>query len=176
MNGKIDSRQTALAGVSGETVVAKISGATVIAKISGETLLAKISGETVSTKISGETVIGKVSGETLIARVSGETITAKVSGETVSVGPGPSISALMRQVSSSSGGVVLHSGAILSVTVKNLAGQADMYIGGANTRPYSGSGFCLYSGEGVTMDVDGLDDVYVFACTSGQRVSWIALD
>jgi len=197
---------TVIAKISGDTVLAKVSGesltqasgAWVIARASGETVRALISGDTVIAKVSGETLISKISGETLLAKVSGETLTqasgayvkatvaavTPPSGETdgypgwvgVHPGPGPSVSGAMRQANNLSGGVVLHSGSILSVLVKNMPGNADMYIGGAAARPYSGAGFCLASGEGFVIDVDTLDEIYVFACTSGQYVTWLALD
>ena len=155
------------------TVIANISGGTIIAKVSGETIKAKISGETVALR-SGGVVVANISGETVTAKISGETVSTKISGEvTKSQVPGSLKTWLLRQAPALSGGVVLHSGATVSVTVKNLRAQGDIYLGGSTNRPYSGFGFVLYSGEGLSIDVDDFSDVYVFASHSGDKVSFI---
>jgi hypothetical protein len=152
---------------------AAISGDTVIAKVSGEVIA--ISGETVIAKISGETVVAEVSGQAI--RVSGETIIAKVSGEVVDIKVPTEIkTGSTRTLSDASGGEVLHSGAVVSVTVKALsANSGDIYVGGENNRPYSGFGFLLEAGEAINVDVSDFSDVYLVATVSGDKVTFLGI-
>ena len=161
--------------VSGQ-VIAKISGEVV--KVSGETVslpatqVVKVSGEVV--KISGETVIGKTSGETHISKISGEVV--KVSGEAVGiVAP-----MLIRQgyspigaIPPLSGSTYLSSGVVLYVKVRNLPGNNNMWLGGSTVN--SGDGSLLQGGEVDEFDIDNLNDVYLYASTSGQLVSWMGI-
>jgi len=180
--------------VSGEVV--KISGEIIIAKISGEKVfpitlsgdyigisglvLTSVSGNIITGKVSGEAV--KVSGETIIAKVSGETIIAKtsVSGQTVKVSGEAMVSiapSLLRHgfttIGSISGGNQLSSGVVVTVKVKNISGNAVMYIGGGAV-VNSGVGFMLEAGETDTMDINNLNAIYLYAVTSGQRINWRA--
>lgn len=166
--------------VSGQPI--RISGETVIAKVSGETLqLASgtgpisVSGQPI--RISGETVIAKVSGETVIAKVSGETVVAKVSGEVVDIKVPTTVKTdTIKVITSASGGQVLHSGSVVSVTIKALsANSGDIYVGGATNRPYSGFGFCLEHGEAINLDASNFDNVYLCATVSGDRVTFLGI-
>jgi hypothetical protein len=156
-------------------VIAKISGETVIAKVSGEAV--KISGETVVSKVSGETIIAKVSGETVVAKVSGETVIAKVSGEVVDIKVPTEVKTnSLKVVTGASGGQVLHSGAVVSVTIKAVsANSGDIYVGGATNRPYSGFGFQLEKGEAINLDVSDFGDVYLCATVSGDRATFLGI-
>jgi len=196
------SGETVIAKVSGETVttsiasgsIVTVSGNVVTAKVSGETVIAKVSGETVTTsiasgsivtvsgnvviaKVSGETVIAKVSGETVIGKVSGETVVAKVSGEVVDIKVPTTVKTdSLKVITGASGGQVLHSGAVVSVTVKAVsANSGDLYVGGATNRPYSGFGFQLEKGEAINLDASDFDDVYLFAVVSGDRCTFLGI-
>lgn len=73
----------------------------------------------------------------------------------------------------SSGGTALSSGDCYVVTVRNMSGNNDMYVGDSGMRPFSGFGFVLCGGDGVTMSITNTNLVYVYATTSGQFVKWI---
>ena len=134
-----------------------------------------ISGQVV--KVSGETLIAKVSGETVIGKVSGETVVAKVSGEVVDIKvPTVVKTNSIKVITSASGGQVLHSGSVVSVTIKALsANSGDIYVGGATNLPYSGLGFCLEKGEAINLDVSDFGDVYLCATVSGDRVTFLGI-
>lgn len=157
--------------VSGQPI--KISGETVIAKVSGETL--KLASGTGPISVSGQPI--RISGETVIAKVSGETVIAKVSGEVVDIKvPTEVKTAELRVVTGDSGGAVLHSGAVVSVTIKALAANSgDIYVGGATNRPYSGFGFCLEKGEAINLDASDFNNVYLCATVSGDRVTFLGI-
>lgn len=81
------------------------------------------------------------------------------------------------QVNELSGGAFLGSGAVFSVLVRNLSGNAPIWIGGTSgtNMPVSGRGLILYGGEPpVEIKVNSVDDIRV-AGTSGQLVSWVGL-
>ena len=177
-----------LTSVSGNIITGKVSGEAV--KVSGETIIAKVSGETIIAKTSGEVV--KISGEAIklygynqqsgdwralavdisgFVNISGQTV--KVSGEAmVSIAP-----SLLRHgfttIGSISGGNQLSSGVVVTVKVKNISGNAVMYIGGGAV-VNSGVGFMLEAGETDTMDINNLNAIYLYAVTSGQRINWRA--
>lgn len=62
---------------------------------------------------------------------------------------------------------------VFQVTVRNLSGNNTVYLGGSGARPYSGFGFPLYGGDGLTQQITDASLVYVFAATSGQFLQWI---
>ena len=68
------------------------------------------------------------------------------------------------------------SGPIHTIIVKNIAGNDSVYIGEVNCKPYSGYGFLLAEKEAINLDYCDVCDVYVFAQTSGQYVTWIGTD
>lgn len=100
-------------------------------------------------------------------------IISKISGEVV-YSRGPSLLAGYVSIGSISGGVQISSGPIIHVSVKNLSGNTIAWAGGAGVN--SGAGFILFGGE-ITPEirVDNLNDIYAFAQTSGQIVSYIAV-
>jgi hypothetical protein len=61
------------------------------------------------------------------------------------------------------------------VIVKNLSGNADMYVGGSGFRPYSGYGFNLAGGEAVALDISDFNLIYLCSTTSGQKVTFIGV-
>lgn len=76
-------------------------------------------------------------------------------------------------VSANSGGMVLARGEITGVVLKALVrNSGDIYIGGPDTRPYSGYGYCLEPGEGFRVDISRLEGICVVACVSGDAVTW----
>ena len=61
---------------------------------------------------------------------------------------------------------------ILSVTVKALLGNVgDVYVGGSTVS--SSTGFILGQGDGVSLDVDNLTDVYIDAANTADKVCYI---
>lgn len=76
-------------------------------------------------------------------------------------------------IPSLSGGVVLSSGKVGNAVIRNMSGNADMYVGGSGSRPFSGFGFNLHGGDGLTLRIGNFNQIYVFAATSGQLVSYI---
>jgi hypothetical protein len=178
------SGETVIAKVSGETVttsiasgsIVTVSGNVVIAKVSGETVIAKVSGETVTTSIASGSIV-TVSGNVVIAKVSGETLIAKVSGEVVDIKVPTTVKTdSLKVITGASGGQVLHSGAVVSVTIKAVsANSGDLYVGGATNRPYSGFGFQLEKGEAVNLDASDFADVYLCATVSGDRVTFLGI-
>jgi len=174
------------AKISGETVIisgqpVSISGQPVdlvaenvavssgkIAVLSGEIHI--LSGEVIS-KISGEVVRAEQYG-TWISKISGETVI--ISGQDINIIPATQVkTGPIRILNSDSGGIVLHSGSVKSLTVKALStNSGDIYIGGVNDRPYSGYGFLLAAGEGKSYDIDNFSKIYLMAVISGDRVTF----
>ena len=173
------SGQTVIAKISGETIVAKISGETVtvggsvVAKISGETVIAKVSGETLDVNIasSGIMVPVDIQGAAIDVPVTGGPIIAKVSGETVDIVTPTTIQQGYKIVAAAA--TQLGSGVIKTVTIRNLSGNDVMWVGGSTVN--SGSGYILFANEGISIDIDNLNKVYLYANTSGQYVAWIAV-
>lgn len=98
---------------------------------------------------------------------------SKVSGNVI-FSRGPSLLNGYVTVGSISGGVQLSSGPVVHTTVKNLSGNAIIWVGGAGL--LSGQGYILYGGEQTPeIRVDNLNDIYTFAMTSGQIVSYISV-
>jgi len=105
--------------------------------------------------------------------ISGDTVRALVSGDVVDVlAPTVLKTGLTRSITAASGGEVLHSGATRSIIVK---AQGIMYMGGSGSRPYSGYGLEVLSGEAVVVDANNFDAVYLFAPTSGQKVTFLGI-
>lgn len=77
----------------------------------------------------------------------------------------------------SSGGSQLGSGSVFSVSIINISGNAPVWVGGnaSGVSPYSGFGMILYPGAAIDLKVDRVDDVAIFAETSGQKVSWLGV-
>lgn len=78
----------------------------------------------------------------------------------------------------SSGGTQLlapagESTSAISVVIRNNSGNAPMYIGSSDTPPFSGTGFLLGGGDGLTLNVNTINVCRVVATTSGQRLSYI---
>ena len=162
--------------ISGDYVQLQ-SGTIVISQISGQTLQLQ-SGTTVQLPV---TQVVKISGE-FVEIVSGQTIqlpstqVVKISGETVYVTPptGGKIGGL-HQVTDNSGGTILTSGAVTSMTVKAKAGNAgEIYVGFsvAEHMPYSGFGFQLDGGDGWSLDIDDMGKMRVFGSVSGDFVTY----
>lgn len=142
---------------------------------------------TVTANVSGQPVV--VSGQPVT--VSGNVV--KISGETVAT----QIPTLGRtrgivQVSSNSGGDLLASGDVKSVTVRmgqkasggtndasgfvlvgyDIAGERPFV--GANPHEYnSGYGFILFPGDGYTVEINNMNKIRVVSKLSGEYVSYI---
>lgn len=76
-------------------------------------------------------------------------------------------------IPSISGGVLLFSGDTNMVVIRNNPGNNFMYLGSTTERPYSGFGFKLAGGDGVSLPVNNFNIIAVFAATSGQYVSFV---
>jgi hypothetical protein len=81
--------------------------------------------------------------------------------------------AIQSGIPSLSGGVALQSGDLYVLTLRNLSGNAEMYVGGSGAYPYSGVGFPIGGGDAVTLSVSNANLVSVFAVLSVQRIGWI---
>ncbi len=80
-----------------------------------------------------------------------------------------------------SGGISLCSGTFCSgpihtIIIKNIADNADMYIGEVNCKPYSGYGFLLAATEAINLDYCNICNIHAYACLSGEFITWIATD
>lgn len=85
--------------------------------------------------------------------------------------------------SNNSGGDLLQSGDCRTVTIRFLtkgsggvAQSGEVYVGfdASPERPFSGHGFVLTPGDGITLNVTGMHMIRIFATNSGERVSYIA--
>lgn len=134
----------------------------IVPNISGQAV--SVSGNTVITSISGNAV--SISGN--ILNISGVTPNAATQ-----IRIGLSGTAVQSGIPNTSGGTALQSGDLYVITVRNVSGNNDMYVGGSGARPFSGFGFVLCGGDAVTMSITNANLVYVFATTSGQFIKWI---
>jgi len=83
---------------------------------------------------------------------------------------------LIRTLTATSGGEVLHSGPVLALEVMALDTNAcDIYLGGINDRPYSGFGYPLQAGATKNMTINDFDAVYLFPACSGDQVGFIGI-
>lgn len=197
MSGQVEIFSGSPVGVSGETVIGKVSGETVVSETSGKLFVGRYyptpptvgSGAVTAimtdsegkpiVRVSGEAV--KVSGEvvslpvTQVVKVSGEAV--KISGEVVDIAVPTTIKThSVRTISDLSGGNPLHSGAVVSVTVKALSDNSgDLYLGGATALPYSGFGFLLEPGEAINVDVNDFGAIYVCAVVSGDKTTFLGI-
>ena len=160
-----------------------------------------VSGSHVSVSGSVMTLSGSItniSGN--VVRVSGETVSvsgvvAITGGVSVNVSGGVSISGNKVVVSGEpvrlvtptairtraelacvalSGGTQLLSGDVRKATVLN-AGSAGtvMYIGSVTDPPFSGFGFRLVAGNGLTIETNNFNNIRSFGATSGIMISYI---
>lgn len=182
--------------ISGQTVVASvttnISGQVVYlvsgnnaVQISGQTVVASvttnISGQVVYLASGQNSIIGSVSGN--MVSISGQPVT--VSGDIIQ----PQIPTQIRTedsllITGASGGIALLSGEVLRLTVRNIGVSGTvMFVGSSGDPPwvasgqsypaFSGKGFWLRDGDGVTIHTTNMALVKVVAHTSGQRVSYL---
>lgn len=148
------------------------------------TQIVKISGETVEI-VSGQTIqlpatqVVKVSGEWVEAHIlSGEvtlpsTQVVKTSGE-AGYTPTDGFTAGMVIIGAISGGVALASGEVQSLAVNTPSNNSgDIYMGFTSYRPYSGYGFLLEPGAGVTVDITNPAATFYFSEMSGDLVSYM---
>jgi len=77
------------------------------------------------------------------------------------------------QIPSIAGGAAISSGIVIQTVVKNLSGNNTMWIGPSGVN--SGIGYILLAGE-TTPDLktNNLANVFAYAFTSGQNLSYIA--
>ena len=78
---------------------------------------------------------------------------------------------------SASGGSILGSGSVFSISVVNISGNNPVWVGAnaSGYQPASGNGLILYGGAAVDIRVDRVEDVMICAETSGQMVSWLGV-
>jgi len=71
---------------------------------------------------------------------------------------------------------VLARGDVTGVIVKALVrNSGDIYVGGPDTRPYSGYGYCLEPGESFHVDISKLEGIYVVSLVSGDCVTYASV-
>ena len=136
---------------------------------SGDIVVAEISGAQV--QISGQAVVAKTSGE--VIKVSGEVV--KISGEVVqNQVPTDGRSRPLLVINNVSGGTILASGDINAMTLVNLSGNDNVFVGfaSADEMPRSGVGILVPGGAAVNLGIDNFNKVRVFAQTSGEVVSY----
>jgi hypothetical protein len=83
----------------------------------------------------------------------------------------------LTQVNEFSGGGFLGSGAVFSILISNISGNAPIWIGGTSgtSVPTSGRGLILYGSDPpVEIRVNSVEDIKVTG-VSGQLVSWVGL-
>ena len=131
--------------------------------ISGQALFVQMSG--VNAWMSGLYVNTGVAS----ASVSGNVV--QISGQCVDSATPSSLNANYVMIGSQSGGVVLSSGNIISVRVRNIPGNNNMFIGPPGVN--SGTGYLVLGGESTDIDIGNLGAVYMVAVTSGQLVSYL---
>lgn len=162
--------------LSGQRIIAQVSGCVV--QISGQ--FVRISGDFV--RVWGRDTEGatfralrvNTLGEQYVT-LSGEAV--KISGEAVDIIPPTTIRVRdMLIPSSASGGTVLESGEVRSVTLTAISG--DHWVGGVDDEaPYSGHGFLLARGNAITYGIDNFNRIRVMAdTTSGRWVSYTGVD
>ena len=170
VSGEVRLPSSQVVKISGETVSLP---ATQVVKVSGEAIIAKTSGEIVSlpatqkVKMSGEKVYtNTLSGDYVV--VSGQVI-AEISGETVDIKTPTSVFTGPKQIIGAiSGGIVLVSGDVVSVSLKASGkNSGDVYLGGTSLMPYSGYGFCLEPSEAINLDIDNPNRIRAFSTVSG---------
>ena len=196
LSGEVTLPSTQAVKISGESVV--LESGTVVVLESGTNVfiqsgiwtmgiaLADISGEWTETHIlSGEvtlpsTQVVKISGE-FVEIVSGQTVqlpatqVVKTSGE-AGYTPSGGFTAATTTVGAISGGVQLLSGAIISLVIAAPSNNSgDLYMGYTDYRPYSGYGFLLEPGVGVSVDIDNPNAAFFFAEVSGDEVSYMGV-
>ena len=103
-----------------------------------------------------------------------------ISGETIEVVPLTAVkTGTILLLDDLSGGLVLHSGAVKTVILKAKSTNSGIvYVGGSGVeRPYTGYGFELEAGDGINLDVNNFDAVYVMSTISGYAtVSYIGVN
>ena len=120
----------------------------------------------VLTSMSGNVI--NISGQSI--NISGNIV--QISGQVVNTGP--SLIAGYTAVGSISGGTQLSSGPIIQSTVKNISGNSTMWVGPSGIN--SGMGYILLVNDTTPeLRVNNLNNIFVFAETSGQYVSFIAV-
>jgi len=79
--------------------------------------------------------------------------------------------------SASSGGSILGSGSVFSISLINISGNNPVWVGAnaSGYQPVSGNGMILYGGAAIDIRVDRVEDVMICAETSGQMVSWLGV-
>jgi hypothetical protein len=166
VSGSIGLNAGTIVTTSGD--VARISGNVV--RISGETIA--VSG---SVALNAGTIV-TISGN--VVNVSGAV--ANISGNVVTPRSATSVrSRALLPISNGSGGTVLLSGDVISATLRNIEVSGNpMYVGGIGTEaPFSGKGFFLQGGDGITLNVNNFNQVQVFnaTATSGKLLSYIGV-
>ena len=108
---------------------------------------------------------------------SGLVTTESTSGTGVIIHtPSGGFTAATTTVGTISGGVQLLSGAIISLVIAAPSNNSgDLYMGYTDYRPYSGYGFLLEPGVGVSVDIDNPNVAFFFAEVSGDEVSYMGV-
>ena len=76
------------------------------------------------------------------------------------------------RITSESGGTEFPTMAVGQMIIRSESGNNIMFVGGiVDDSPYSGRGLDLWGGESITLNVQNMNQVRVFAATSGQMIS-----
>lgn len=76
------------------------------------------------------------------------------------------------RVTSESGGIEFPTIAVGKMIIRSESGNNIMFVGGVtDDSPYSGRGMDLWGGESITLPVQNMNQIRVFAATSGQMIS-----
>ena len=126
---------------------------------------AKINRLRVNKSGQGALVVASSGVDYVISKISGETVELSVPS-TMRVG-------LIQRVTGNSGGQVLYSGTVKSVSIKALNG--DIYLGDTTSRPYSGFGSLIENNDGVSFDWNDLGTLCVVASVSGSTITFMGV-
>ena len=78
------------------------------------------------------------------------------------------------RITSLSGGTQFPTVSVGKLTIRSESGNNIMFIGGiVDDSPYSGRGLDLWGGESITLPVQNMNQIRVFAATSGQMISML---
>lgn len=76
------------------------------------------------------------------------------------------------RITSESGGTEFPTVAVGKMIIRSESGNNIMFVGGVtDDSPYSGRGMDLWGGESITLPVQNMNQIRVFAATSGQMIS-----
>ena len=126
---------------------------------------------------NNNTVKAQNSGQTIRFTNDGLNNKVVISGQTVYTHGTTPKSADMITCTGASGGTQLPNLPCLRLLVRSMSGNNVMFVSGIGAQaPYSGKGVELYGGEMLPpLEIDNANELSIFAATSGQKVSIMAI-